>query len=194
MTTLKAKKSRGRRRSTKKRVRRTKGKKNRRRRRTYKGGGLCVTKICKKWKKHMKHQYKMDHHVDVANNNCNLIPAGNYYTWINKTFNKEGEDSSNISKPNVRVWGDAMKAAATKECEANATNEKVGANPVNDGEMVNKNVGEPVFNDKGDLISGIAPAAIPANYVKVGGRKSRRRRRKKSKKSKKPKKRRRHKR
>lgn len=190
MTTLKAKKRRVRRRSTKKRVRRTKGKKNRRRRRTYKGG-FCVKDICKKWQKHMKYKYKMDNGIPVANNGChNALSAVPYYRWINKTFNKEGEDS----KINVAAWGDAMKAAATQECEANATNEKSGANPIKAGEMVNKNVGEPVFNDNGDLISGIAPTDIPTNYKIEGGRKSRRRRRRRRKKSKKSKKRRRRKR
>ena len=198
MTTLKARKRRVRRRSAKKRVRRTKGKKNRRRRRTYKGGlsTPCIKDICRKWQKHMKHSYKMSKGIHPAYNNCELIPVGNYWKYINKTYPQIGPD-------NARAWGEAMQAAAYTECESNATKTGAGADPIATATMPNITVGAPVFNAEGELISGIAPTDIPPAYksaaadaaatTKQGGgrRKSRRRRRRRRKKSKQSKKRRR---
>ena len=182
MSTLKARKRRVRRRSAKKRVKRTKGKKKRSRRRTYKGGMFGSSNLKKKWEKHMKLSYRNSKGL-MANNNCNLLPLYGYHKWIRNNFPDADENKV------VQPWGNAMHKAASEECEKNASNETPADNPVstsnNELKMENKNVGAPVVNDDGELISGIKPMKIPENYVTGGRRKSRRRRRKKSKQSKK---------
>jgi len=201
MTTLKARKRRVRRRSAKKRVRRTKGKKKRSRRRLYKGG-MCLSDKCKKWNKHMTGEKRkaLGKSISVANNQCIQIPRG-YYEGIRKRFNTDPENPQ-ISEKNVRLWGDKMRADAINECESNASATTGTANPVDSVSgphtMAMKAVGEPVFNEQGELISGIAPTVIPDIYKIAadggGRRKSRRRRRRRRKKSKQSKKRRRRKR
>lgn len=180
MPTLKARKRRVRRRSAKKRVRRTKGKKNRRRRRTYKGGWGNNSALKQKWLKHINEATIKKNSVHPANNKCYNIPR-NYYKGIRKKFNTDPENPQ-IEEKNVGVWGDKMRADAINECERNASATTGTANPVDDDTMENVAEGAPVFNNQGDLISGIAPTVIPDGG---GRRKSRRRRRKKSKQSKK---------